>query len=400
MNRGHLEEVTGRPGVWRYRAPAPKTPDGKDRRHSRNFRSPAGDRKTAAKMATRIQAEWDRTDLETARQHGTVAELVHAYADLRARRDSPATIYRRQSILNRIIADLGHMRLEQLTARHLDRWYATLAEPRTVQRGGKRAKATMSANTVRQYHATLKAILEQGYKWDMVAGNVADKASPPPAVKTDQTARMPTVEAMGLIVAKGSRSVRVALMLAAATGSRRGEVVALRWSDLDGDMLTVERSLSQVPGRPVIVKDTKAHRVKQVRLPGWCVEALAEHRAEAQAWAEREGVVLVADGPILANQRADPTGRIPYPPNWLSQEWERCCQRAGVPAYTLHGIRHLAATIMSAGQISAAAAAKRQGQSVEVMAARYVHVLDAEDERAVEVISGALGPAFGTASTD
>lgn len=393
MNRGHLEEL--RPGVWRYRAPAPKGPDGKDRRHSRTFSSPAGNRKAAEKAATAILAEWDRSDTATAAQRGTVAELVHAYVELRARKDSPTTIYRRQAIIGRILTDLGPLRLDQLTARHLDRWYATLATPRPVRRGARTAKVGLSANTIRQYHATVKAILQQGYRWDMVPGNVADKASPPALQRTDQTARTPTPEAMGLIVAKASRSVRVALMLSAVTGSRRGEVVALCWSDLDGDMLTVARSLAQVPGQPLRVKDTKAHKVKRVRLPGWAVEMLAEHRVESREWAEREGVRYVDDGPILANQRADPPGRTPFPPDWFSQEWERCCHRAGVPGYTLHGIRHMTATVMSAAAISPAAAAKRQGQSVEVMMARYVHVLDAEDERAVEVISDAIGPAFG-----
>lgn len=252
----------------------------------------------------------------------------------------------------------------------------------------------MSPNTIRQYHATVKAILQQGYKWDMVAGNVADKTSPPALVKVDQTDRMPTVPALELIVAKANRSVRIALMLSAVTGSRRGEVVALRWSDMEGDMLTVSRALAQVPGKALTVKDTKAHKVKRVKLPAWAVADLVEFRAEARAWAEREGVEYVADGPILAHQRADVSGRTPYSPDWLSQEWERLCKRAEVPAYKLHGIRHLAGTLMSAGQVSAAAAAKRQGQSVEVMMARYVHVLDAEDEKATEVISRELGPAF------
>lgn len=100
--------------MWRYRAPAPKAPDGRARQHSRTFPSTAGDRKTATKAATAIQAEWDRDDTETAKARGTVAELVHAYVDLRARKDSPTTIYRRRSIIARILADLGHRRLDQL----------------------------------------------------------------------------------------------------------------------------------------------------------------------------------------------------------------------------------------------------------------------------------------------
>lgn len=392
MNRGHLEERT--PGRWRYRAPAPKSLDGRPRQHSRDF--PAPNRKAAEKIATSILAEWDRADTEAAKARGTVGELVHAYADMRARKDSPATIYRRRSILDRILADLGHIRLEQLTARHLDRWYTSLGEPHKVKRGGKTVAVTLSPNTVRQYHATLRAVLAQGYKWDMVTRNAADKASPPSISRKDQADRMPTVAALQLIVTQAPRTVRIALMLSAITGCRRGEVVALCWSDLDGDMLAVARAAVKPPGQPLTIKDTKAHKVKQVRLPVWAVHELAEYRAEARAWAERERARYADNGPILANQRTDPTGRTPYPPDWLSQEWERCCLRAGVPRYKLHGLRHLHGTLMVSGMVSPAAAAKRQGQSVEVMMGRYVHVLDAEDEKAASVIAGALGPAFGT----
>ena len=305
MNRGHLDELTpyadGRKR-WRYRAPAPAIGNAKRKQHSAVFH--AATRKAADVHATALQAGWDAHDKAHAAARGTVGEIVAAYIEHRAGKDSPTTIYRRASIVARITADLGRIRCVDLTARHIDRWYDDLAKPRRGR--------TLSPNTIRQYAATLRAILQQGYKWDMIAANVADKAEPPKSLGVDQADRMPTLDALERMIPHASRSVRIAVMLGAVTGCRRGEIVGLRWSDLDGNMLTVRRSLAQVPGKGVVTKETKTGQTKTIPLPEWALQDLAAYRDEAREWAKRERVRYVADGPILAHQRADATGRTPY----------------------------------------------------------------------------------------
>ncbi len=387
MNRGHLEER--RPGVWRYRLPAPTSPDGKPRQHSRTFTSPKGDRKKAERVATAIAAEWDRTDNEQAAAKGTVAELVREWVAFRAPKDSPTTIYRRTSITNRLIKDLGHLPLADLTARHLDRWYSQIAAT-TIGTG--KTKRTMSPNTVRQYHAVVKAILEQGYKWDMVAANVADKATPPKQAAYDIGDRMPTLPAIKVMLAVAGRSVRTAVILGAATGCRRGELVGLRWSDLDGNVLHVQRALVKVPGGALTAKLPKNDKTKRIILPPGVLDMLADHRAGCVEWARAQGARLAADGPILAHQRADPTGRTPFAPDWLSQEWERLCDRAKVPRFALKGLRHGHGSWLVDAGVSIAAAAARQGHTVQVFADRYVHALAAGDAQAAEVIGHLLEP--------
>lgn len=375
MNRGHLEEKS--PNRWRYRAPAPKSITGKPRQHSRTFH--AVGRKAAEKIATKLLAEWDKADDTAANSRDTLATLVGEYEALRARKDSPATIYRRKAILNRIRADLGHLRLDALTARHLDAWYADLA-----------TRHKLSANTVRQYHATVRAILQLGWDYDRVPANVAAKAHPPERTRTDQTARMPTVAAISAMLGQASRSVRMAVLLAAATGSRCGEIVGLRWTDIDAGVLTVERSLTKPPGCKLTVKGTKTGAVKRIPLPEALLVELARYRQESREWAAQEGARYVEDGPILAHQRKDPTGRTPHTPQWLSQEWERLCKRAGVAPFTLHGLRHMHGSLLADAGVSLATIAKRQGHGVQVLAERYLHPVDGADVLAAETIGVAL----------
>lgn len=375
MTRGHLEER--RPGVWRYRAPAPKSITGRPRQHSRTFR--AETRKAAERQAAKMQVCWDEDDAAYAQRAGSLAELVDDYEHLRARRDSPTTIYRRRAILERIRSDLGHLRLERLTARHLDGWYADLLA------------AGLAPNTVRQYHATIRAILQLGWDYDRVPANIAAKAHPPERTRTDQTDRMPTPAAVAAMLSTTTRSVRMAVLLAAATGARRGEIVGLCWSDLDGPVLTIQRALVKVPGGKLTAKPTKTGTVKHVALPDVILTELAVHRAHCAAHAQARGVEYSSDGPILANMRDDPTGRTPYQPGWLSLEWSRLCAKCGLPNFTLHGLRHMHGSVLADAGVSLAAIAKRQGHGVQVLADRYLHPVDDADRHAATLIGGMIG---------
>lgn len=383
MRRGHLEER--RPGVWRYRISAGTDPRGRTVQRSKTFT--AATRREAEKVATGILHEWDTEDASLDAARGTVAELVREWVDHRAGKDSPSTIYRRQSITARITADLGHVRLVELTARHVDRWYTDLQTARKGRPG-------MTSNTVRHYHRVLHAILEQGYLWDMVASNVADKAQPPRAEHHDQAAHMPTVDAVELMLRKASPSVQCAALLAVATGCRRGEIVALRWSDLDGDVLHVRRAHVKVPGQQVVVKAPKNGRSKAILLNPSMVAHLAGFRVWQQEWIRQAGGRVPKDGPILANLRADVSGRTAFTPDWWSQEWERLCKRAGVRPFKLHGARHMHGSLLVDNGVSLATAAKRQGHTVQTMAANYIHPLDESDVRAAEVLEERLAPLF------
>lgn len=376
MQRGSLSEL--RPGVWRYRVGKPA--------RSRTFQAP--NLKAAQVVATKVQGQWDDQAAagEKLTPSGSVAKLVADWRAFRDGKDSPATIYRRQAITNRIVTDLGHIQLIALNARDLDHWY--------VQLGAGRGKyPPLSPSTVRHYHRVLRAILYQGWKWDMVPTIVADKASPPVAVKRDQSAHMPTVEALQVMLATASRSVRMSILLAVTTGCRRGELVALRWSDLNGDMLTVSSALVKVPGKPIVRKATKTETVRTMKLPATTVAVLATYRQQAADYAAQRGVAYAIDGPIIAHQRHDPTGGTPFAPEWLSQEWDRLCAKHDVTGLKLHGLRHLQATLLANANTPMATTQKRQGHSsMSTTMDYYVHPVDAADLEAVAVLEAVVAP--------
>lgn len=373
--RGHLERLEG--DRWRLRLRAGRGPDGKPRTLSRNLR--ANGKRDAERQASAIVAEWDADRTEAEKITGAVRELVDAYEQHRARKDSPSTIYRRQSILAQIRADLGRVRLRDLDARRIDAWTDSLT--------GR------SPATVHHYARTLKAVLQQGYRWGMLPANPADRATPPAVRKTDTAPTMPTVADVQAMLALASPPVRVALLLAVATGARRGELMALRWSDVDLEVgvLHIRQAAVQVPGS-VTVRDPKtAAGSRAMSLPPTMVAALAGHWDARNAWLETAGRRQPKDGPILAHLRKDPTARTAYTPDWLSQEWERLRDKIGRPEVQLKGLRALHASLLADGALPMAALAKRQGHAqVSTTLNHYTHALKAADRQAAELLEVVL----------
>jgi integrase len=373
---GHLDQL--RPGIWRFRKYLVKMADGKQKQRSKTF--PAPTLKAADRIATAISKEWDDESAKIAGHRGTVHELVAEWLEFRTERDSPTTLYRVQSICAAIQVSLGHIKATELTPLDIDRWYTSLA---------KRKLKPLTPTTIRHYHRVLHAVLRQSRKWRKITWNPAEDATPPTVVPPTGH-DMPTPEAVRAMLSGASRSVRMACTLAAVTGARRGELVGLLWSDIDGNQLTIQRSLIKVPGQPVIVGPTKTKKSRTITLDNDTLLALAAHRIEAEGIAAVTSARLAGDGPILAHMRKDPTGRTPYPPDWLSQEWERLRLRHGVTA-NLHSLRHFHATQLIDRGVAISTVSARLGHSqISTTTDIYTWALKQSDDLAAVVISDVL----------
>jgi integrase len=378
-------------GTWQYRASYGSSYNGKPVTRSASF--PATLTQTQAEARAReMRGKWDDEHRRGMASNGTLGKLVTEWAD--DAEHSPTTKARQASIVARIVADLGGIKLADLTARDLDRWYKELAKPRKItDPNGTTRTVTLSPNTIRHYHRVLRAALAKGYKWEAVDRNVADRATPPKHVRTDQAEYMPTVPALAVMLSKASPVARMAVLLSVTTGCRRGEVVALRWADLRGSVLHVGASGYKLAGRAVEYKTTKSGIEKRIPLPPALLTELAAWRTHLETQAALDGNTLASDAFILPTLFADTSGRVGFPPNWYSKEWQRLCGRAGV-RFKLHGLRHLHGSLGLDGGASAAAMAKRQGHGVEVMLDRYVHPVDGADLEAMEIIGTSLAPLF------
>ena len=183
----------------------------------------------------------------------------------------------------------------------------------------------LSARTVRICHTVMRQSLEQARRWGLIARNPAVDATPPPQRRPEVDP--PTVDqVLQLLDAAYDEDpdFGVYLWVLAATGCRRGEGCALRWSDVDLDRgeLAIRRSIAQVGGE-LREKDTKTHQSRRVAIDEATVELLRTHRLRQRELALALGVRLADDALLFA----DPEGR-PWRPDVCTNRFGRL--RAGL----------------------------------------------------------------------
>ena len=172
------------------------------------------------------------------------------------------------------------------------------------------------------------------------------------------------------------------------TGARRGELCALRWSDVDWErrLLRIARSLTVIR-HAVSEGPTKAHQVRQVAIDDVTGAFLLVRRGQQESYAAQVGVRLCAD-PYLLSRSADGSG--PCLPDGLSHGYERLAKRLGVGGH-LRELRHFAATTAIAAGTDVRTVAGRLGHADPSVTLRvYAHVLEARDRELAGVLGSAV----------
>lgn len=361
------------PGRWLIRVFAGRGSDGKTRHINRTIR---GSKRDAQRALARLVSGVSDGHVVAGRAM-TLAQLVeHWLEDIEPQR-TPRTIneYRREA-RHDILPALGTKRIDKLTARDMDSFYRSLLE-----RG-------LSPASVRRQHALLHASLGRAVKWGLIGTNPADRASPPATRQAQVEA--PAVDDVIRLVeaarAKGGGVLATAMVLAAVTGMRRGELCALRWSDIDlkQGMVRVSRSLT-TRGDQQWEGDTKTHQRRDVALDPATVALLVERRAGQEKYAAQIGTEVAADAYVLSTH-AD--GSEPCLPDTLGRTYWRLAHEIGVRT-RFHDLRHFAATQAIAAGIDVRTVAGRLGHADPAITLRvYSHVVAERDRAAAELLGG------------
>lgn len=368
--RGSLDERS--PGVWRLRVFVGRDVNGRAVHRTRTFRG--GKRAAETALAKFVAAV---NPGAAADAPATVADLLAAWLTHQEHRRTPATMKGyRGWVSSRIVPAVGAVRLEVLSPLHLDRAYRAWGE------GG------LSATSVSQCHRILSAALGQAVKWGWLDTNPAERASPPSPRR--HTAQAVPVADVRRLVDAADEWLRTVILLAALTGCRRGELCALRWSDVDFDhgTLRVERSVT-VLGRHDSWQEgpTKTHQERQLALDPVLADVLRARRLAQLADCQAFGGSLPADAFILGRL---PPFDIPTRPDLLTHQFSRLCARLGLDHH-LHELRHFAATVAIAAGVDVRSVAARLGHADPSMTLRvYAGALEAGDRRAADALGRAL----------
>lgn len=305
----------------------------------------------------------------------TVGLLLDRYLEhLERQGHSPKTLdtYRRY-IKATIRPELGARAVRELTAWDLDSLTAKLVD------------AGKAPSTVRQHHAIISGALSQAVRWGWVANNVARSATLP-KVRAAKVQPPTPDEVRRLISTCETRDPVLAamVMLAALTGARRGELCALRWTDVDfaAGRLHIARAVIVVD-KGVLEKDTKSHAARTIALGEAGTTLLQLHRDRVLDRA-RVAETEVADDAFVFSTRLDCA--TPIRPDAVSGFFGRVRDDLKLPHVHLHSLRHFAATQLAArGDVSVRTIAGRLGHADASLTMRvYSHFFPAADVEAAE----------------
>lgn len=303
--------------------------DGRQIRRSKTFRAPDEKRATIAaeKHRTELRALHDAKPLPTE----TFAAYVDQWLTEAATRLSPTTMHSYRHYARPAKARFGHLAVHDIGTADVRKWYAELL-----------AAGTTPA-TLAHYHSVLRAIFRQA---------VADDLIPKPptfGIRRPTPARhkikLPPEAKIRAAIDDCPADLLIAAQLG-ALGLRRGEVMGLRYSDITGRELTIERSAYEVPGDTGTKATKTANSERVIILPYSVLRALARHRARQSDDARRLGHALGkrSERLIVANLDLDPTGQTGYSLGWISHTWRAVCNQHGLPTLRFHDLRHWAAS--------------------------------------------------------
>jgi integrase len=267
---------------------------------------------------------------------GTLHELARRWWTMAEPNLSPTTAreYRRL-VWKVIVPRLGEWKVRALRTSDIDQIYGELSR-------------RLSAQSVHHVHAVLRRLLNQGVRWGWLSTNPALNASPPKARRKPITPPRP--EQVSRLIAEAERrepDLGCFLRLAAVTGARRGELCALRWTDIDLEnaVVSLRRSLAQVGGK-CWEKDTKSHQQRRVALDEETVSILRAYRKRWQEHALALGTRLRPNAFVFSRS---PDASTHLRPDSVTQRYGRTATRLGIET-TLHKLRHYSATeLISAG---------------------------------------------------
>ena len=281
--------------------------------------------------------------------------------------------------MNYIVPALGGTPLQRLTTGQVNAFYRGLES-----KGGR--KGALSPKTIRHIHATLRAAVNAAVaEGGIVHRNVVTQASPPKLERREMLT-WSAAELKRFLGAVEDERLYPAFVLAASTGARRGEVLGVRWRDLDldGATLTVRQALIVVNYRVITSSPKTDGARRSIALDPDTVAALRAWRARVLE--ERLVLGLGAPGPdTLVFTREDGSH---LHPGEFAKHFRRPVKAAGVPAIRYHDLRHTHASLCLLAGVHVKVVSERLGHSsVAITLDTYSHVIPAMDaDAAVRVM--------------
>ncbi len=271
---------------------------------------------------------------------------------------------------------LGRLKLKKLASAHVAGFYQD------------RLAAGFAPASVNKLHVTLRKALDQAVKWHMVPLNVAEAVKAPrPAPPEMRT--LSVAETRKLLEAARGDKLEALYMLAVHTGMRQGELLALKWQDVDLEnaKLSVRRTITMSGGRILLgeLKTKKSRRT--ICLTDAAVRTLREHLARQMEEIGRLGDLYEDNGLVFTSG----VGTVINPSNLRRRSFAALLQRANLPKIRFHDLRHTCATLLLSRNIHSKYVQELLGHAnIAITLDTYSHVIPGMGDHAAKAMEETL----------
>lgn len=285
------------------------------------------------------------------------------------------TLERYKDLLKRINLEIGTIKLQDIRAEHLNRLYAKLAKPGENRKTGQ----GLAPKTIKEHHRVISSILAQAVKEQLIPLNIATRATPPKVPKHDvQAFEAEEIKAILQALETEPLKWQVLTHLLIATGARRGEILGLRWKNVDweNNRLYLCENLVYTAASGVISTTLKTDENRYVAVSPVVMGLLKQWRTQQAKFFLLLGVptcghVLTADNgqPMHPDSATD----------WLA----KFSKRHNLPHIHPHKFRHTQASLLIAQGVDILSVSKRLGHAQTTTTMNiYAHQLAKSDEQA------------------
>ena len=302
------------------------------------------------------------------------------------------TLQRERQLSLRVYQALGHMRLDKITARDIQRFINSLAKNGSNVLNGK----PLSYKTMRHYLSFISTIFDYANKLDMISYNPCGRVTVPKnnengktEIKEKQIYTKEQARDFLKLLGESPLKYRLFFTILMFTGCRRGELLGLEWKDIDFEKQTIHitRTSNYTMEKGMYTDTTKTEKSKRtIAIPAILSDLLKQYKAEQDAyikntgdkWQETDRLFTTWDGRPMHNNT-------PY--TWLDRE----CKKKNFPFYGLHTFRHLFASIEIEAGIDPITVAAMLGHSTpQTTLSTYSHYFQEAKVRASNVVADVL----------
>lgn len=284
----------------------------------------------------------------------------------------------------RIVPAIGKLKMRTLTAAHVQRMYRIMI---TERLDGK--DKPLSSSTVNGCHRVLKAAMNQALREGVIKSNPC-KLAQAPARAPFEPVIMDIEQTKRFLEAAEDYKYRALFEVAIMTGLRLGELLGLKWQDLDKEAgsLTVRRALKGSGGKAFLAEPKTRSGIRVVPLPHRTMDVLAEHRERQLRMMEKAGDRYNDQWLIFA----DDLGGFANAHNITNRTLKKICHKARLEPMRFHDLRHSHGTMMAVNSLSPRIISDRLGHAdAGFTMKRYTHKTSTSQSAVVKILDDTFG---------